>query len=131
MPVHGITRWLSSDRAIIQMSLRYRTDDQFWFSFFHEAGHVLLHGKRDFAYDHGGESWEIEADQFASNRLIPEDAYRYFIQIHETYYTETAVKEFAKSQNIAPGIVVGRLQHEGRLAYSHMNALKKKLQWSD
>ena len=54
MPVHGITRWLSSDRAIIQMSLRYRTDDQFWFSFFHEDGHVLLHGKRDFAYEHGG-----------------------------------------------------------------------------
>lgn len=131
VPVHGITRWLSSDRAIIQMSLRYRTDDQFWFSFFHEAGHVLLHGKRDFAYEHGGESWELEADQFALNRLIPEAAYRYFIQLHGTYYTETVVKEFAKSQNIAPGIVVGRLQHEGKLAYSHMNALKRKLHWGD
>jgi addiction module antidote protein HigA len=131
VPVHGITRWLSSDHAIIQLSLRYRTDDQFWFSFFHEAGHVFLHGKRDFAYEGEGMIWEDEADQFASECLIPNAAYTYFVQLHGKYYTEEAVREFASSQNIAAGIVVGRLQHERKLPYNHLNALKRKLQWSN
>ena len=130
VPVHGITRWLSSDRAIIQLSLRYRTDDQFWFSFFHEAGHVFLHGKRDFAYEGEGALWEDEAYQFASERLIPEAAYTYFVQLHGKYYTEEAVRGFASSQNISPGIVVGRLQHDGKLEFNHLNRLKRKLQWS-
>ena len=131
VPVHGITRWLSSDCAIIQLSLRYRTDDQFWFSFFHEAGHVFLHGKRDFAYEGEGADWENEADRFASELLIPNAAYAYFVQVCGTYYTDKAVNGFADSQNIAPGIVVGRLQHEGKIPYSHLNSLKRKLQWSN
>ncbi|GAA0218164.1 HigA family addiction module antitoxin [Selenomonas dianae] len=130
VPVHGITRWVSSDRAIIQLSLRYRTDDQFWFSFFHEAGHVFLHGKHDFAYEGEDADREDEADRFASEQLIPNAAYAYFVQVCGTYYTESAVSEFADSQNIAPGIVVGRLQHEKKIPYSRLNTLKRKLQWS-
>src|SRR5690606_27160363 len=45
--VSGATRWLTSDKALIQLSLRYKSDDHLWFTFFHEAGHILLHGKRD------------------------------------------------------------------------------------
>ncbi|MFC2500430.1 HigA family addiction module antitoxin [Selenomonas noxia] len=131
VPVHGITRWPSSDRAIIQLSLRYRTDDQFWFSFFHEAGHVFLHGKRDFAYEGEDADWENEADRFASDCLIPNAAYAYFVQVHGKYYTEEAVRAFANSQNIAAGIVVGRLQHEKKIPYSHLNTLKRKLQWTN
>ncbi|HAZ31676.1 MAG TPA: addiction module antidote protein, HigA family [Dehalococcoidia bacterium] len=42
----GTTRWLTSDKALIMLSLRHKTDDHFWFSFFHEAGHILLHGRK-------------------------------------------------------------------------------------
>ncbi len=45
--VSGATRWLTPGKALIQLSLRYKSDDQLWFTFFHEAAHVLLHGKRD------------------------------------------------------------------------------------
>ncbi|MBL8419274.1 MAG: hypothetical protein JNK92_01440, partial [Dechloromonas sp.] len=45
--VSGATRWLSPDKALIQLSLRYKSDDQLWFSFFHEVGHLLLHGKKE------------------------------------------------------------------------------------
>src|SRR5262249_31242331 len=45
--VWGATRWLSATRALIQLSLRYKMDDHFWFTFFHEAGHILLHRRRD------------------------------------------------------------------------------------
>ncbi len=47
LPVWGATRWLSPGRALIQLSLRYKTDDHLWFTFFHEAAHILLHNKRD------------------------------------------------------------------------------------
>ena len=45
--VSGATRWVGSDKAIIQLSLRYKTNDHLWFTFFHEAGHILLHGKKE------------------------------------------------------------------------------------
>jgi hypothetical protein len=72
--VSGATRWLTPEKAMIQQSLRHRRDDQFWFTFFHEAGHVLLHGKREVFID-GAEreqnDCETEADRFASDFLIP------------------------------------------------------------
>jgi hypothetical protein len=43
----GATRWLNPNKALIQLSLRYKTNDHLWFAFFHEAGHILLHGKRN------------------------------------------------------------------------------------
>ncbi len=45
--VSGATRWLNKDKAIIQLSDRYKKDDHFWFTLFHEAGHVILHGKKE------------------------------------------------------------------------------------
>ena len=43
-PVSDATRWLGSDKALLVLSNRYKVNDQFWFSFFHEAGHLLLLG---------------------------------------------------------------------------------------
>lgn len=43
----GATMWLTYAKALLLLSLCHTTDDQFWFSFFHAAGHILLHGKRD------------------------------------------------------------------------------------
>ncbi|MBQ9365836.1 MAG: ImmA/IrrE family metallo-endopeptidase, partial [Schwartzia sp.] len=130
VPVHGVTRWIRADQAIIQLSLRYRTDDHFWFSFFHEAGHVILHGKRDFVYEAEELEWEHEADAFALNKLIPEAAYAYFIAVHNNNFTESNVKEFAASQCVPPSVVVGRLQHEKRLAPNRLNGLKKHFEWA-
>ena len=44
--ISGSTQWLTPTKALVQLSLRYKTDDQLWFTFFHEAGHILAHGKR-------------------------------------------------------------------------------------
>ena len=43
-PISGSTRWLN-DTPFIQLTGRYNRNDSFWFTFFHEAGHILLHGK--------------------------------------------------------------------------------------
>ena len=51
--VSGAVRWLSKDKALIQLSLKYKTHDQLWFTFFHEAAHILLHGKKQVFIEYG------------------------------------------------------------------------------
>ena len=128
----GATRWLSTNCALIQLSLRYRSDDHLWFTFFHEAAHVLLHGKRDFFIDRDdqtSDSKETEADAFARDWLIPPDDYRMFRR--KGALSCAAISRFAYELGIAAGIVVGRLQHDGLLPRTHCNELKRILQWAD
>lgn len=126
----GATRWLTSDKALIQLDLRHKSNDQLWFSFFHEAGHVLLHGKRQVFLDgQDGEQNELEqeADKFASDTLISPAAYGSFV--HSEHFTSAAITSFAREQGIECGIVVGRLQHDGLIPYDRLNSLKERLEW--
>jgi len=102
-----------------------------WFSFFHEAGHVLLHRKRPVYIDLVGDSHEeskeeSEANQFAANTLIPPSRFRQFTASRHRFSKESVMR-FAQSLGIAPGIVVGRLQHEGLLPLTHLNGLKRSV----
>jgi HTH-type transcriptional regulator / antitoxin HigA len=133
-PVFGAARWLTPTKALIQLSLRYRTDDLFWFTFFHESAHLLLHGKRDVFVDGeslDGASWEEEANQFAADLLIPRrelEALRAPGEVQRI--SRRRVLDFAQDLGVAPGIVVGRLQHEGWLPRTHLNDLKQRLDWA-
>lgn len=126
----GATRWLSPGKALIQLSLRYKTDDQLWFTFFHEAGHILLHGKRDVFIEglSKSDSLEEEANRFAADFLIPRSLLNDFIQAGDR--SKRAIESFAEQIGIAPGIVVGRLQNEGYIPQSHCNALKQHFEWA-
>jgi HTH-type transcriptional regulator/antitoxin HigA len=132
----GATRWLTPAKAMIMLSLRYKTDDHLWFTFFHEAAHILLHGKREVFLEDDDEvsddvrGKEDEADKFASDFLIPANE---FASFHPRYshYSHEDIIEFARHLGIAPGIVVGRLQHDGRLEKSNCNKLKRHIQWVD
>lgn len=126
---HGATRWLNPDKALIQLSLRYKSDDMLWFTFFHEAGHILLHGKRDafLESDDSNGQKESEANRFAERMLIPENALQDFMASGQK--TLPAIKRFASELGIAPGIVVGRLQHETYLPISQGNGLKRRDWW--
>lgn len=128
--ISGATRWLTPDKAMIQVSLRYKTDDQLWFSFFHEAGHILKHGKRDIFIEGNGidDEKEEEANRFASEFLIPSAEYRRFTP-RANHYSITEIKAFAAKLGIAPGVVVGRLQHDGKLPMKNGNDLKRRLAW--
>ncbi len=124
----GATRWLNPTRALIQLSLRYKTDDHLWFTFFHEAGHILLHGKRDvFVEEEQSDksNKESEADSFARDWLIPTSQYRAFCR--RGSFSCAAASRFAHEIGIAPGIVVGRLQHDRHLSPAHCNELKKRV----
>jgi Zn-dependent peptidase ImmA (M78 family) len=124
----GATWWLNPYKPVIQLSLRYKSDDQLWFSFFHEAGHILLHGKKEcFIEGDGKNAKENEADDFASDVLIPRRHFDQFIA--SSRFSRSAINNFAAEIEIAPGIVVGRLQHDGHLPYTHLNDLKCRLEW--
>lgn len=129
---YGATRWLSPSKAMIMLSLRYKTDDHLWFTFFHEAAHLLLHGKREvFLEDDDNvsdeaQSKEEEADRFASDFLIPPEDYKQF-HPSGTHISYNDIIEFANLLSIAPGIVVGRLQHDNIISQQYFNKLKRRL----
>jgi addiction module HigA family antidote len=126
--VSGVTRWLTKDKALIQLSLKYKTDDQLFFSFFHEAGHILLHGKRKVFVEYGQEQdvEEREADGFAADMLIPDGQTRAMQYLKD----QSAIVRFAAALNIAPSLVVGRMQHDGLMPRAYCNDLKRKVDWA-
>lgn len=131
--VNGATRWLTPSKALIQLCLRHKWSDIFWFTFFHEAGHVLLHGKRSVFIETGGydtaSPQEAEANRFARDFLIPEGEIQALTASGRI--TKSAVESLAKRLEIHPGIVVGRLHHEGVLEHSRFNDLRDRLTWVD
>jgi HTH-type transcriptional regulator / antitoxin HigA len=131
----GATRWLSATKALVQLSLRYRTDDQLWFTFFHETFHILRHPKRraflepERNAERSKDELEQEADRYAQDFLISPEPWAEFVQAGE--FDDVAVCDLATRQDIAPGIVVGRLQHEGHVDYeTSLNRLKRRFMWS-
>ncbi len=130
-PVNGASRWLSPSKALIQLSIRHRYNDIFWFSLFHELAHVLHHSKKEINIDMSNLAREDEderlADEFAANTLIPEKEYVEFVGRKSFDYS--AVRSFAKTIGVHPGIVVGRLQHDNHIAPSNLNGLRDKFIW--
>ena len=125
---HGATYWLGG-KAVVQMSVRYRWDDVFWFSFFHELGHVLLHGRNErfVEFNSGGrDPRESEADAFAARTLIPDDAYADFVLRHKRRFSSKTVSNFAAAVDVAPSIVVGRLQHDRQIPFKNLNGLRSQ-----
>ena len=125
----GATRFISPDRALLLLSFRYLSDDQFWFTFFHEAGHLLLHGHDNVfveGLDVQSEKQEREASDFAERVLIPAEFRDEFLGLPPEM---RAIMRFAKKIGIAPGIVVGQLQHYQRIRRNHFNGLKRRFQW--
>lgn len=125
----GVTHWLKPEKAIVQLSLRGKTDDELWFTFFHQAAHILLHPKREIFVELNGatDSREEEANRFASDFLIPQSAWQMAALARPRSAVE--VQAFAKQLGIADGILVGRLQREGLLPRTHLNALKSEIEF--
>lgn len=132
-PVSGATKWLGPNKALVMLSLRGKTDDKLWFSFFHEAGHLLKHGKRMTFLDILGEDGlnpeeEEEANLFARDHLIPPLEYKALVE--QPAIVERTIVEFAKRLNVSPGIVLGRLQFEGRIGWQKYHHLKVSYRWN-
>lgn len=128
--VSGVARWLNNHSPVIQMSLYGKTNDKFWFTFFHEAAHILLHsGEKEAIFlddiDFPQTSAEEkEANEWARDLLIPPSEKFELVGLR----FDDEIAAFADRLNIHPGIVVGRLQHEGQVHYgTPLNRLKVSL----
>ncbi len=130
----GAARWLQADKGHIQLSLRHKTADMLWFSFYHEAEHLLgkrfkgarVDGMR--GIDQDAEE-EAVCDAFARDTLIPSDIWEAFT--YKECFSERDVREFAGESGIHAGIVAGRLQHEHFIPHHSLNDLKMRLEWRD
>src|SRR5439155_25993793 len=97
----------------------------------HEAGHLLEGSRRDYldAVEGAGNTDEEEkkADRFARDTLIPPRDYATFLQSGD--FSEDAIRSFAQTQALAPGIVVGRLHRDGHVDPPYLITLKKPIRW--
>jgi len=131
--IYGATR-MFNNKYIIQLSLRGKSNDQLWFTFFHEVCHIINHPP-EILYIEGDHKInekmkENEADAFARDILIPTDKLSYFLasgSISSPY----RIKNFATRIGVAPGIVVGRLQHDKKIRMSWGNNLRVFYKWND
>lgn len=124
----GATRWIGQN-PIIQLSTYGKDADRIWFTLFHEIGHIILHGKKEQFISFTEKSKvpeEIEADDFAANRLIPAAEYKKFTSNPMCLF-EKNIREFAEELNIDPGIVVGRMKNDKILDYADFPQLHSKL----
>jgi HTH-type transcriptional regulator/antitoxin HigA len=128
-PASGAVRWIRG-RPWIILTLRHRVDDQLWFSVFHEIGHLLEGGRRPEVVEELGDEEltredEAAANEFARETLLPSRDMDEWLR--RTSIDRGTIQEFATNQGVAPGIVVGRLQREGRIPKARFNDLKRRV----
>lgn len=122
-----------NESPIIILSFRYLSDDQFWFTFFHEAGHIILHNKKEIFFEEVGNDGldsdaEKEANSFSANILIPDNVQN---QLYQISLSRKGIIKFAVDNGISPGIVIGQLQFLGRIGFNQLNWYKRKYNWND
>ena len=129
--VNGAVKWVTDDRVVLAINNRGVYADKFWFSLFHEIRHVLQQKiKKVFISSTLEEMMdinnklEIDADKFAKNYLISPEDYKRLAP--SRYTSDDEIVEFAKTIGIHPGIVAGRLQHEGIIPQERCSKLKEK-----
>ncbi|MBW1851894.1 MAG: helix-turn-helix domain-containing protein [Deltaproteobacteria bacterium] len=126
VPWHGATKWLSASKAMILLNLRGKMEDLFWFSFFHEASHVLHDSKKDLYINDGGidDPREQNANEFAAQFLIPRDRDPEVA----SFRTKADVIRLADKLEISPGIVAGRFQHlTGK--WNYFKKFQRRFEW--
>ena len=125
----GAVRFVSPQKALVQLSFRYLSDDHFWFSLFHEVAHLLLHKPGQIRLEEENQAVteeEREANEYSANVLIPAEHRK---QLQNLNTSSKEIIRFAVRIGISPGIVVGQLQHMKKLQYNQRNSLKRRFEW--
>jgi hypothetical protein len=127
----GAIHFESTGKAILQLSFRYRSDDHFWFTVFHEIGHLLLHPTSRLFVE--GQDYEIteeesEANRFAADILVPAEFEDDLKAVPRDF---RAYARLAKRIGVSTGVLVGQMQNRGLLKHEQMNFLKERYDWVD
>lgn len=126
----GASRMISPERAMILLSFRFRSDEQFWFTLFHEIGHLLLHGARSFVDgdEMPDDECEREANAFAASIVVPPFAEGDFERLASNYKDIT---RFAVARGVAPSLVRGQLEHRERVGRDRLTYLRRTWEWAE
>ena len=137
-PIYGVARWINKQSTpLIQLTDRNKDYNSFWFSFYHELGHILLHNKSEVFLEglsdiKQDEVKEKEADNFAKKHLsIPNEKLNGLTNF--TYLTEAQKKkivfDLAEELQLHPSIIISQLQRYDIASYSDavLNQLKVKV----
>lgn len=127
----GASRFLAPEKAMIILSFRYLSDDHFWFTVFHEAGHLLLHDPGETFID--GEDSDLdpredEANNFSGGVLVPFDRFEEMLELPNR---ADALIRFAVSVGTSPGVIAGQMQYHRRLGPNQFNGLKRRYTWDE
>ncbi len=123
--INGATKKVG-DKIMLMVNDRRTYSDTFWFTLFHEIGHIM-NGDYGLTFSNEKEGNEDNADLYAQNMLIPQNKYEAFLERRD--YSESAIRRFAKLINRDPGIVLGRLQNDKIVLYTNeilSKALRRK-----
>lgn len=123
----GAARWLTPNKALIQLSLSHRWNDRFWLTFFHQAAHILLHSKKAIYVDDGSQNsdeLEKQASDWAADFLIPRQIFQKWVRAGAP--SKSSIRDLARDLEIAPGIIVGVLQQKGKIDPRHYADLKER-----
>lgn len=127
--VNGALRWIHQNKTpVICLNLRGKYNDIFWFTFFHEAGH-LLKGKKELFIDtpkQDDSAEENKANIFALNILFPDKSIKELVQIQ----SKEDVMALSKKIRLHPGCIAGQMAHRGLIPYnSSLLSLREKYAW--
>ena len=125
----GASRMIAPDKAMILMSFRHRADDHFWFTLFHEIGHLLLHEASSFVDVEGMEGddpCEKQANDFAATMIVPQNREAELLSLSPD---DHSIRRFAVSLGVAPGLILGQLQHRGIVAHGALRKLRRNWTW--
>lgn len=125
----GASRMIARDKAMILMSFRHRADDHFWFTLFHEVGHLLLHRASSFVDAEGmdvDDPREQEANDFAATVIVPQNREAELLSLSPD---DDSIRRFAVSLGVAPGLILGQLQHRGIVNHGALRRLRRHWTW--
>lgn len=122
VPLSGSTRWIN-DNPLIQLTARYGQNDRFWFTFFHELGHIILHGKKYISLENVDfaacdKDKEQQAHDFAVKHTFSKEQEAKLLREHPTSINSNDIVRYAREFNTHPAMIIGRLQHLEKIHFS-------------
>lgn len=117
-PVQGVINRKADNTLSLIMTNRGKYADIFWFTLFHEVGHIIYNDfdKNLIDYDDIKNDNEDKANEFSANVLIDSDKYKQFLL--EGDYSIAKISDFCKINKIPSFVLIGRLQKEKHIAYN-------------
>ena len=130
-PVQGFIKKTDDEKLILCMTIRQNRADIFWFTLFHEIGHIINEDikQRFIDFNSTQSDMEARADTFARDVLMNARDYKEFVMQRD--FSLSAINAFAKEQGVRSYIVIGRLQSDEILSWDQYNEKIVYYKWAE